>query len=557
MMESAEVKNQCDTQQKPMTYSESVKQAKPRPPENEIIASSAQQQKGHPSTASEPHRVRNSPLNRSRNNEGLTPVKEQEMSRCITEPLASVQQLQPPSSSVNTSLVPVRKFKFNSQGTGASEVPKKEEKLRFSSNRTPTVSKEQRLIRSRFVEKISKECDELLKSIKNSKFEMQRKKTHYGAMISAKQAKVREHVDQLNNHLLLLKPVLCDPNCKHQQPSCIPAHGKLTQLNDQVVRKVIAKRNLICQFKENIFIAKKQKETKKELIDLFLRKQENDENGFVITGKRRSLEDRYNKLRKELNGYLSQISHVENLCTSSGTLKAEEFMKNRIETLAAFIRGRNDAVLKIDKQLEEAECAYQEKRNVLNSLQDQIKKMRKEIAEPIINRIEYSACLKENLKHEDELSRILKERDDVQHRYGAVMEEYKALQSQAQTELNGKEGLFMDIISQVEEGRKNQLEHESMCFRINQMHTEMAVRNGFMDARQNSIYELTEECKELNTQLVISAAEEDVLRDAYKKISEQYTDVLFDICFYNSWVAAGEEMEEIKREKNRENQVNF
>ncbi len=408
-------------------------------------------------------------------------------------------------------------------------------------------------VKAKTAGKLAKERSELSLSMK-MKSQIEKTEASYDGLISEKEGIIRDYIDQINDHLLLLKPVYCHRKyCKHEQSNCVPASKKITELNDKIVRKVFILRNSINKLKDMVCVARERKERKRELVLLFTKIKEENEDGMTVKYHRKYYERYYEKLKTELERLQREITQAEELCVCSGPLKAEEFMKNSIRTLGDNIKARTSALSEVECEINAEESVCEEKRNELNSLQEQIKKIRKEFSEPVINRLQYNLCLKENLKYDQDLGEIITERDAVQYQYGAIMEEYKALQCQLQSEENAKEKLFMEIMSQLEEGRNIEIEHEGIAARINQMHAEIAVRHGFMHARQKAIDDLCLECEELNKKLNAAIEEEDELKRKNKEIGEDLTNVLFDICFAISWKAADEELAAKEKEKNSKN----
>eukprot|EP00794_Sanderia_malayensis_P007715 gene7715-8554_t len=429
----------------------------------------------------------------------------------------------------------------------------KQAKPRLGSSPSNEVQKtSQKTSMVKAVANVTKEQNELDKAIDLTNAKLAKAKSIWDGRIAEKKQRIRDLIDQINDNLLLLKPVYCTrKNCKHDQPastSCVPAYKKISELNEKMTRKVYNLRGSINKLKESIFIARQAKERKRDIVGLF-----HAFGGEAVKNYRKYHHERYHeKLAKEANDLEDELARNEELCASSGPKQAEKFMKNCIKTLSDNVSARLAAISDMEAEIKTRQDEYEHQRSFLNALQDETKKMKKELSEPIINRVQYNLCLKENVKYNHDLAGILQERDAVQHMYGAAMEEFKMLECQLRDEENSKEKLFMDIMRQLEEKRNIELEHEAMVARINQMHAEIAVRHGFIHAKRNMVEGLSADCEKLNRELLVSVEEEGELKRENKSVSEGLTDTLFDVCFSMSWMEVGEEMESQMKDKNDE-----
>lgn len=399
------------------------------------------------------------------------------------------------------------------------------------------------------IDRLVKDRDKLKKSLEIMKREYNKLKTNFDAVVLRKREVIKSKVATINDCLLLTIPIGC--SCKenqHESSACVPAIKRMTALNENIVRKVISKRMALSEVREKYFVVMQRREKLKELVNLLTtetgRSFPSSDKGRQMCdssgGKgRKILEKQYKELKMKLESMRSELKEAKEIQQMRENPKHEDFIKDRIKLLTEQVESRKEAMTKMNEETSKAEFSYDEKYESFESLQEQLKEMKKELLEPVLNRRQFNLCLKENFAYNQRLTEVLEQRERVQFEYGTVMEEMKGLRNQSQAEEKTKERLFMHIMSLVEEGQQNKMEHEKIMARINQMHAEIFVRHGFMHAKQNTINELSELCYQLETQILACAEEENMATTRYRDLENKFTETLFDICFSMSWKSVG------------------
>ena len=410
------------------------------------------------------------------------------------------------------------------------------------------------------IDRLVKDRDKLKKSLDIMKREYNKLKTNFDAVVLKKREVIKSKVATINDCLLLTIPITC--SCKenqHESSACVPAIKRMTALNENIVRKVISRRMALSEVREKYFVMMQRREKLKELVNLLTTetgrggstddkvRQICDSSGdkgrqtyHSIDGKgRQCLQKQYKELKMKLQSIRSELKEAKEIQQMRENPKHEEIIKDRIKLLTEQVESRKEAMAKMNEETSKAEFSYDEKYKTFESLQEQLKEMKKELLEPVLNRRQFNLCLKENFAYNQRLTEVLEQRERVQFEYGTVMEEMKGLRNQNQAEEKTKERLFMHIMSLVEEGQQNKMEHEKIMARINQMHAEIFVRHGFMHAKQNTINELSEQCYQLETQILACGEEENMATTRYRDLENKFTETLFDICFSMSWNSVG------------------
>eukprot|EP00795_Rhopilema_esculentum_P004762 gene4762-21065_t len=387
----------------------------------------------------------------------------------------------------------------------------------------------------KMIEGLKREKEKLKKSLDIMKGEYGQLKTNYDEMVARKQEIIKEKVTSIKKCLLL---DVVDMNedgdfvCKDSEKI---SFKRINVLNKSISTKIASTKESIEDLETNYLLMKERNERDKELIDLLTI-------NWNITDRRegrKKLEKIYEEKKIQLEDLEVEVAKARKLLEESGQTKQEDFMKKRIQQLKEQVESRISDVQRINEKLSETEKCYEERCVFLENLKGISRELRHDLSEPILNRRHFNLCLKENFNYDQRLREVLEERERVQFEYGAVMEELKNKREQYDTEEKTKEKLFMSIMTQLDEGQQYRIEHENIQARINQMHSEIFVRHGFMHAKENSIMDLTTRCNEMEIEIIEASRKELFLKEQTAELESKLTEILFDICFAISWDAVG------------------
>ena len=388
----------------------------------------------------------------------------------------------------------------------------------------------------KMIEGLKKEKEKLKKSLDIMKGEYGQLKTNYSEMVARKKEIIKEKVTSIKKCLLLDIDATEDRDLVCQDNAQI-SFKRINTLNRSISTKIASTKESIENLETNNLLMKKRNERDKELIDLLTI-------NWNITDRRKGrkkLEKIYEEKKIQLKDLEVEVTKARKLLEESGQTKQEDFMKKRIQQLKEQVESRVSDVERINEKLSETEKCYEERCVFLENLKGISRELRHDLSEPILNRRHFNLCLKENFNYDQRLREVLEERERVQFEYGAVMEELKNKREQYDTEEKTKEKLFMSIMTQLDEGQQYRIEHENIQARINQMHSEIFVRHGFMHAKENAIMDLTTRCNEMEIEIIEATRKELFLKEKSSELEIKLTEILFDICFAISWDAVGQQ----------------
>ena len=384
-------------------------------------------------------------------------------------------------------------------------------------------------------ENFRKEKLRLKKSLEVMDEDYKKLKENFDRMVSYKKRVIKEKNFLINQCFFKDNTIRC--NCKkvlHEDKSCFE------NVSNNILDRIFALNGSMSIVKRKYEIMRKKNDTLKELLELEFGKAslkvgiEDDSRKT-----KKTLQECNENLKEDLVAAKNKLEEAVKL--EFGHTKQEDFMKNRVKMLTDQVESRLDDMTKIDEEIAKADKSYKEKYVVMDSLQEQLKDVKKELSEAILNRRQFNLCLKENFSYDQQLRQVLEERERVQYDYGAVMEEMTVLQNQFDVEEKNKEKWCMSIVAKLNEGQQNRMEYETINARINQLHSEIFVRHGFMHAKEIQINELTEKCKELEDKILVCNSTELSLKTECEEVQCKLRETLFDICFAMSWHFVGEE----------------
>ena len=386
-------------------------------------------------------------------------------------------------------------------------------------------------------ERFRKERTRMRKSLEDMEDTYSKEKVHLDKIVSSKKKSIKEATSMVNRWFFEDQSVRCKcQKSSHDEQCCFE------NASNNIIDGIFALNASMSAIKSRYIALQKKNQILRDLLDL-----EYGNECVVVTGEedftrcRRELQNQHKALEKKLDTAIERLEEARKLQEEAGNSRQEEFMRNRVKMLTEQVDSRVDDMKKIDEELAKARKSYDEKYNVLESVQEHCKDVKKELSEAILNRRQFNLCLKENFSYDQRLREVLEEREKVQYEYGAVMEDMTAMQSQYEIEEKNKEKWCMSIVARLNEGQQYRMELESINGRVNQMHSEIFVRHCFMHAKEIQIKELTDRCKELEEKMLVSSSTELSLKTGGEELQRKLTEILFDICFALSWKLVGEE----------------
>lgn len=385
-------------------------------------------------------------------------------------------------------------------------------------------------------EKFKIEQQRLRKSLADIREKYEKDRENLEVILSNGKKCIREKTRLLNQQFFTEKSIKC--NCKrksHEEKSCFE------NVSNNLVEKIFTLNSSILEISNRCSGMRRKNETLEEILAL--------ENASSNMGKkentrkfRKHLEQDYEQLKNEHVLSKERLDKLKKLQEDYGQSKQEEFMKNRVKILTEQVESRINDMKRMDEEICKSEKCYNEKYRNLEKLCEQCKEIKKELSETILNRRQFNLCLKENFNYDQRLRDVLEERERVQYEYGAMMEEMTVIQNQFDIEEKKKEKFCMSIMARLNELHKIRADIENMNARINQMQSEIFVRNCYVHAKEIAIKELSDRCSEFENKILTSNDMESKLKKRGEELQCKLTDTLFEICFAISWHATEEDL---------------
>ena len=375
-------------------------------------------------------------------------------------------------------------------------------------------------------EEVERESDALRRKMKTVKAEYAKLKRDLYERIENGHKTIKEKVEMIHDCLLLNRPVKYF--CKHENhknDDCIPAVQKLTQLNDRLVKQVIASRKTYNDIKQMYFDTKRRSDVFKDLVRLRTSPDGHQES-------KKALEHKYVRCSKCLENINKEICELQKFIKHCGST-ADAFMLERVKSLSDNVETLEQTVLSLEQEVKDAETKVNEKQLKLDCLKKRLQKKENQNLLPIEQRRDIQKLSLERQGFVKCMHELYVERDDVLSQFVEVKNEMKAIEDAVGFEERCKEKMFMQMVLQLEIQKKLKEQSDQVKLRQQQLNKELAVRNTFLQTKQLMADKLFRECTSLEQKLSVSLAEEESFKVRNKSLIDKITRLVDQKFFSN------------------------